>query len=105
MMMTAASVSADIISREADSGSNEIIEKEIPIDEGNLISPGPEEPLIISPIPNFLPEETDYTDNLVIAGDTTKNSESKDIDITGLTIIVVFAGIIVTVLIIKRKSK
>jgi len=73
------------------------------IDE-NDITPGEEEPLIISPNPNILPDETEYTDNLVIAGDTTKNSESKDIGFNGTIIIAVFAGIIATILIIKRKS-
>jgi len=69
------------------------------------IAPGEEEPLIISPNPNILPDETEYTDNLVIAADTTKNSESKNIGLTGFAFIVVLAGFLATILIVKRKNK
>lgn len=106
IMMAAASASADIISRASDSDSEEIVvDQDNPVDEGNIISPGPEEPLIIAPNPNTIPEQTDYTDNLVIAGDTTDKSQIKDIGLTGFAIIVVIAGIIAALIIIKGKNK
>lgn len=106
IMMVAASASADIISRESDSESEEIVvDQDTPIDEGNLISPGAEEPLIIAPDPNIIPEQTDYTDDLVIAGDTTDKSQIKDIGLTGFAVIVIIAGIVAALIIIRGKNK
>ena len=106
IMTAAASASADIISRESDSESGEIVvDQDIPIDEGNLILPGPEEPLIIAPDSNILPEQTDYTDDLVIAGDTTDKSQIKDIGLTGFAVIVIIAGIAAALIIIGGKNK
>jgi len=102
--MAAASASADIIKREADSDFEEVVEQDIPADEGNLISPGPEEPLIIAPNPNLISEQTEKTDDLVIAGDTTDKSEYKDTGIYGFVIITVIAGTIAALVIIKRKK-
>jgi len=107
IMIASASVNAERINEVVEPIPEDIVVEEVDSeDQGDLvIAPGPEEPLVISPNPNLISEQTDITDNLVIAGDTTDKSEIKDIGLYGFAIIVVIAGILASVIIIKGKNK
>jgi hypothetical protein len=106
LMMTAASVNADRINVETVPVNEEIVinENTSENDEGNLISPGPEEPLIIAPNPNLISENIEQTDDLVIAGDTTGQNEILNIGLPGLAIITILAGIAICIIVYKIKK-
>lgn len=104
LMIAAASVNAE----ETTPRSSDV-PIEIPVDDfisnddltdDILISPGPEEPLIIAPNPDTINEETD---NLVIAGETTEKSEIYTIALPAIVIVAAIAGISVSIILLKRK--
>ncbi len=106
LMMAAASVNAERTNEDAVPVNDEIVinENTSEYEEGNLISPGPKEPLIIAPNPNLISEDIEKTDDLVIAGDTTGQNEIIKIDLPGFAIITVLAGIAICIIIYKIKK-
>ena len=104
-MMVATSVSAER-TEEAITRFNEI-----PVDDSSsndltddlLISPGPEEPLIIAPNPDEINEELVEPDDLVIAGKTTEQTDISTMALPAFVIIAVIIGISASIVLIKRK--
>ena len=106
LMMTAASVNAERTNIETVPINEEIVINENASDneEGNLISPGPEEPLIIAPNPNLISEDIETSDDLVIAGDTAGQNEILNIGLPGLAIIAILAGVVIGIIVYKFKK-
>ena len=106
LMMTAASVNADRTNKETVPVNEEMVinEDTSENEEGNLISPGKEEPLIIAPNPNLISGDIEQTDDLVIAGDTTDQNEIINIGLPGLAIITIISGIAICIIVYKIKK-
>lgn len=67
-----------------------------------LISPGPEEPLVIAPNPDTTNEETN--DLVLIAGEASEKTEISTIALPSIAIIAIIIGIAVSIIILKRKQ-
>ena len=106
LMMTAASVNAERTNVETVPVNEEIVKNKDTSEneEGNLISPGPDEPLIIAPNPSLISEDIEQTDDFVIAGDTTGQNEIMEIGLPGIAIITILAGIAICIIVYKIKK-